>query len=411
MSRIAVLCLAYMFFTLPALFALSPLAAGELAFREQELKTQLTVGYAVRLLDMNGDDRRDIVVVDSKRIIWLENPNWDEHTLTTREAATDNVCFAPYDINGDGQLDLAVGSDWQVNNTKDGGTIGWITPGQRRDAEWTYHHIGDEPTVHRMQFIDLDGDGRDELIVVPLKGRDTTGPKFAEKGVRILSYKVPQDPVKGPWQADVLNDELHVTHGFWPADINRDGKKDLLVVGFEGVVLLERDQDGAWHSTRIGTGDQEGAANWGASEIKAGRLANGDDYIATIEPWHGDKVVVYTRPDQARPAKGEWLWDRHVLDADLKWGHAVWCANLDDDKDEELVIGVRDDKSDTARRGLRIYDPQDETGAKWERSVIDPGSVAIEDLAAADLNGDGRADIVAVGRQTHNVKIYWNETK
>jgi hypothetical protein len=27
----------------------------------------------------------------------------------------------------------------------------------------------------------------------------------------------------------------------------------------------------------------------------------------------------------------------------------------------------------------------------------------------ADLNGDGRMDIVAAGRKTGNVRIYWNE--
>ena len=31
-----------------------------------------------------------------------------------------------------------------------------------------------------------------------------------------------------------------------------------------------------------------------------------------------------------------------------------------------------------------------------------------EDALAADLDGDGRLDIVAGGRSTHNVKIYWN---
>ena len=35
--------------------------------------------------------------------------------------------------------------------------------------------------------------------------------------------------------------------------------------------------------------------------------------------------------------------------------------------------------------------------------------MAVEDLAAADLDGDGRIDIIAVGRASHNARIYWNK--
>jgi hypothetical protein len=102
-----------------------------------------------------------------------------------------------------------------------------------------------------------------------------------------------------------------------------------------------------------------------------------------------------------------------VVDEQLKWGHAVWCADLDGDGDEELVIGVRDDRSGKAgeKRGVRVYKATDSKGAKWRRQFVDEGGVAVEDLAVADLDGDGRPDIVAVGRQTHNIRIYWNKAK
>jgi hypothetical protein len=41
--------------------------------------------------------------------------------------------------------------------------------------------------------------------------------------------------------------------------------------------------------------------------------------------------------------------------------------------------------------------------------VIDDGGCAVEDALAADLNGDGQPDLIAGGRATHNVVIYWNE--
>ncbi|HKG68984.1 MAG TPA: VCBS repeat-containing protein [Segetibacter sp.] len=34
--------------------------------------------------------------------------------------------------------------------------------------------------------------------------------------------------------------------------------------------------------------------------------------------------------------------------------------------------------------------------------------MACEDLQVMDLNKDGKPDIVASGRSTHNLKIYWN---
>jgi len=60
---------------------------------------------------------------------------------------------------------------------------------------------------------------------------------------------------------------------------------------------------------------------------------------------------------------------------------------------------------------LRIYDPVNASEGRWQRTLEDPGGVAIEDLTVADLDADGDNDIIAVGRKTHNVKIYWNQLK
>jgi hypothetical protein len=396
----------------------APAIAKELSFEMQEIETGLNVGYAVRILDMNDDARPDIVVVDTNRVVWYENPDWNRHTLIEDQTKLDNVCIAPYDIDGDGRVDFALGADWRPADTVSSGSLQWLSRGatgngeqgdgtqgdsDQEDGRWSVHPIGEEPTIHRINWADFDGDGRAELIVVPLMGRGTTRPLFAERPIRILSYAIPADPVAGPWTPTVINEDLHVAHNFEATDMDGDGKLDLLVVSFEGVSVLRRGDDGTWTRTLIGSGNQETSPNRGASEVKHGRLAAGD-YVATIEPWHGFQVVTYTRPER----EGE-LWTRHLLDDQLQWGHAVWAVNLDDDDDEELVIGVRDNQpAGEGLCGVRIYDPTDAAAGEWQRQLVDPGGVAVEDLAAADLDGDGRADIVAVGRATHNVRIYWN---
>jgi hypothetical protein len=197
-------------------------------------------------------------------------------------------------------------------------------------------------------------------------------------------------------------------HNFAPIPAQSGKGMDVLTASYEGVHRLSRQAD-KWVKRKLGTGNQDNPrSNRGASEIKLGKLKSGVEYIATIEPWHGYQVVVYTPPTKA----GE-LWTRQVLDDQLRWGHAVWCADLDGDGDEELIIGVRDNlsKNPGQRSGVRIYKALDGNGQKWKRMFVDEGGVAVEDLACADLDADGKIDIVAVGRATRNVRIYRNVGK
>src|SRR5205823_6339258 len=147
---------------------------------------------------------------------------------------------------------------------------------------------------------------------------------------------------------------------FWPVAAESGKGMDILCASYEGVNLLARDMSGKWQPRHVGAGNQANPrSNRGSSEIKQGKLKNGRKFLATIEPWHGNQVVVYTEPAEA----GKYLWDRHVLDDQLRWGHAVWCADLDGDGNDELVIGVRDNLGDQpeARRGVRIYKALDQT--------------------------------------------------
>jgi hypothetical protein len=393
-------------------------------FESQEIEKGLGVGYAVLLVDVNDDGKKDIVVVDQRRVVWYENPTWKRRTMIEGVTKPDNVCISAADIDGDGKLDFALGADWAPFNTKSGGTLQWLSRGKSLDEPWTVHPISEEPVIHRIRFADLDGSGKPVLLVVPLMGRGSSAANNWMDGqpVRILAFRIPKDPVRDRWVPEVINQTLHVVHNFTTVPAASGKGRDILAASYEGVTRLSHEGD-RWVAQHIGAGNQDQPKkNRGASEIKQGHLKDGRPFIATIEPWHGFQVVVYTPrssarvgelPAAARETDDKGLWDRHVIDDRLKWGHAVWCADLDGDGEDELVIGVRDNLSGKPgeKWGVRIYKATDGRGAKWERHLLDEGGVAVEDLAVADLDNDGRPDIVAVGRASHNARIYWNKGK
>lgn len=389
----------------PSLWSQEPIQ-----FRSQEIDRSLKVGYSVVVADVNHDKKPDIVVADAQRVIWFENPTWKLHTIIQGQTKPDNVSIAAHDIDGDGFIDFALAADWKPFNTKSGGTLQWLQRGKTLDEPWKVHQIADNiPTIHRIRFARLSGQPNHDLMVIPLMGRGSSAANnWSEQPVEILSYLIPKKPAHERWNPTVYDRSLHVIHNFDVADLTGNGNNRLLTASYEGVTLFDHESlTGAGNSiksVRIGEGNQsQPDKNRGASEIRLGRLKDKEPVIATIEPWHGNQVVVYQSAgtDLSKP------WKRYVIDNDLKWGHGLAWADFDGDGEDELVAGIRDTLNAQFPCGVRLY-KRDKN--QWTMKQVGPGSVAVEDLIVADLNGDGKPDIVAVGRATGNVVIYWNET-
>src|SRR5262245_58505439 len=258
-------------------------AATEFAFEMKELDKELTVGYAVLLVDVNGDKKTDVVVVDSHRVVWYENPSWKRRLIIDKTTRADNVCATAFDVDGDGKLDLALGADWKPFNTKSGGTLQWLKQPADLDTQWKMYPItDDEPTIHRIRFADVDGKGKPSLVVGPLMGRDSTKEKgFDDKPLRISAYRIPKDPTKDRWLPDVIDESHRVMHNF---DVvpNKGKASDLLTASYGGVHLLRRDGE-KWKKSQLGTGNQDNPkGSRGSSEIKRGKLKDGTTVIATI---------------------------------------------------------------------------------------------------------------------------------
>ncbi len=383
-------------------------AQQAIRFRTQEIDHTLTVGYAVLLEDLNGDGKPDIIVADSRRVIWFENPTWQMHTILQGQTIPDNVCLAPIDINGDGKLDLVLGAGWKGYNTKEEGTVQWLSRTSDVTQPWTLHPIGKEVDIHRIHVADLTGSGKPQIYVAPLLGVGASAKNnWMETAPRFTQYMIPSDPQNGPWEPKVVEEQLHVMHNFTPVHWNGEKRVSLLAASYEGITLIQHQDNGSWQLTRIADGDQSNPkASRGTSEVKLGKGPGGKPFIASIEPWHGNQVVVYTSSSDGKGA-----WERHVLDDKMKEGHGLWCADFDGDGVDEIVAGSRGKLDAETRPGVNLFRSASPDGSKWEKQVIDNKGVAAEDLAVADLNGNGKPDIVAVGRATHNVRIFWNEGK
>jgi hypothetical protein len=101
-----------------------------------------------------------------------------------------------------------------------------------------------------------------------------------------------------------------------------------------------------------------------------------------------------------------------VLDQSLVDGHALACGDFLGMGQEQIVVGWRAmNKPKDVKVGIKLFTPLNSDGKQWRETLVDDNTMACEDLTTADFNGDGKLDIVAAGRGTKNLKVYFNESK
>ncbi len=384
-------------------------------FRKVVLDEEFPGGYQVAVADVDGDGKADVLALGEGRggqIAWYRNPTWKRYPISVG-ATKENVDFAVHDIDGDGELEIAVASDFRLHQSTYGGTTSWLKRGKSLEEPWTVHRIDAEPTAHRVRWADVDGDGKKELVSVPIVGRGAKAPEFDQAPARLVLYHIPKGGLSESWPKEIIDETLHVTHGMAVFDFDGDGRDELLTASFEGVYLFDLRGNGKnsrWRKTKLCAGNQEGKRARGSSEVCVGKLRSGKRFIATIDPWHGHEVVVYLPP---REKETEEVWERHVLDDSLAQGHAVCCADFNGDGSDEIIAGFRGKGG-----GINIYCSADESGTRWEKSVLDKGGVAAQGFYVFDFGlsdpsgkGDGLPDVVVTGGASHNVVLFLNMTR
>jgi len=357
-------------------------------FRDHTISKEVKFGYQLVAADLDGDGKRDLLAIDERatELSWYENqhPTWKRHVLAVDVPRQLNAdCW---DVDGDGALEVVLAYRFESSPERSVGNVVLLHRGADVRQPWTAHEIDRVPTAHRVRWIDPEGNGKKVLLVAPMVGRQY--PPAFDDPVPIYLYR------PGQWKRETLSSRPQgILHAIYPVSWDGGARQQLLTASYLGLDRLEL-ADGKWAATNLTQGDPAPCPKCGSSEVRVGRLGL-DRFLAAIEPWHGNQVVVYL-------PKGE-QWSRLVIEDRMINGHALAVGDLDGDGCDEIVAGFRG-KGCT----LSIYQATDARCQNWRKTVLDDGGMAGADCVIGDFTGDGKPDIVCIGASTGNVKLYEN---
>ena len=356
-------------------------------------------GYSVAVADFNNDGRLDVIAnsLGASEVGWYENPTWERHVIIEGVSSVVNQAMA--DINGDGIPEIAYQSGFAMVAAN---SMGFNTIAMSQGdptMPWTTQQIDAFPTSHHVAWADLDGDGELELINALLIGEESVRPAYDQDQSSVFWYG------QGDWKRGIVSDEIPgIIHRVRPVKWDPGSRDQLLVASFEGITLYRATGIGAamtFEKELISSGhDSELDPRLGASDVGMGASGSGR-IVASVEPWHGNEVVVYTEQDGG--------WQRRVLFSDIGSGHEIAVLDLNDDGYADII--ANDQSRMTTRNpdgtpGVHVFfSPEDPATGEWIYRRIETES-AMNGCVGGDMNEDGRPDLICTGA---GGKIIWYE--
>ncbi len=147
----------------------------------------LVNGFNLDFVDLSGDGRLDVVLVEAGRVlVWLEQPAdrtaaWELHRIGSY-GPDRLVGFVVADINNNGNPDVITGGysrgprdvDGDVTPNDPLGRLAWFENPGDADAEWTRHDISRRKRGMFDKFIPHDMDGDGDVDFVSTRGNSAT---------------------------------------------------------------------------------------------------------------------------------------------------------------------------------------------------------------------------------------------